>query len=410
MNKKGKIYIILTIVTILSIVILEYVKPKKINWLPSYVKNHKIPLGTYVFHDQLERIFTKENIIDVERSPYEYLKSNPNNSGAYLLINDNINFGEAELDELLDWTTKGNTLFIASGHFEEQLLDTLNLETSVINTVNNFNNNYILQLKNKSLNHDSIYNFDKANFLYYFNEIDTLNTSVVGVIDNSSKDSTQLKNEHINIIKQGFGKGQIILSTIPQAFTNYFMLTSPNQSYTAGLLSYIDTSKPVYFDNHHKSGKKFFTSPLHILLNTKELKWAYYIMLLGVFIYVIFEGKRKQRAIPIVNPPKNQTIAFTRTIANMYFEKGKHHEIAQHKIQYFLDYIRTHLHLNTTTFDDDFIKHLSARSNNTIDDTKALFKFIKYINTKTQITNNELEKLNTLIETYNANNTWKNKI
>ncbi|MCF6295104.1 MAG: DUF4350 domain-containing protein [Flavobacteriaceae bacterium] len=409
MNKKRNIYIVLTVAAILSIVVLEYVKPKKINWFPSYAKQHKIPLGTYVLHEQLERIFTKENIIDVERSPYEYLKKNPNNSGTYVLINNNIGFGEAELDALLDWTSKGNALFIASSNFEEQLLDTLNLETSVISNFNNLKNEYAIQLKNNAL-HNTIYNFNKADFLYYFSKIDTLNTSVIGVIDDFSKDNTHLKNEHINIIKQDFGKGQIMLSTFPQAFTNYFMLIPPNQDYTAGLLSYIDASKPIYLDNHHKSGKKFFTSPLHILLNTKELKWAYYLMLIGVFIYVIFEGKRKQRAIPIVKPHKNQTVAFTRTIANMYFEKGKHREIAQHKIQYFLDYIRTHLHLNTTAFDDEFFKHLSARSNNTIEDTKALFKIIKYISDKTRITNNELEKLNALIETYKSNNTWKNKI
>ena len=389
----------------LSIVVFEYTKPQKINWYPSYAKQHKIPFGTYIFHDQVERLFSKENIIDINRPPYEYLNKNDVN-GTYLFINNTIQFDDAELETLLDWTSKGNTLFVASESFNEKLLDTINANHAVISNFNNLDNIYELNLKNEVLKKDSSYIYDKANFLKYFNRIDTLNTSVVGIIDNVSSDSLSLKTAHVNIIKHPFGAGTIILSTFPQAFTNYFMLTSPNQNYTAGLLSYFNNSEPIYFDNYYKSGKTFYSSPMHVLLNSKALKWAYYIMLIGVLIYVIFEGKRKQRAIPIVVPLKNQTIDFTRTIANMYYENNKHGDIAQHKIQHFLDFIRTHLHLNTNILNENFIKNLAARSNNSIEDTEKLFKIITYTKGKTHINEKELERLNTLIETFKSNNKW----
>jgi len=143
------------------------------------------------------------------------------------------------------------------------------------------------------------------------------------------------------------------------------------------------------------------------MLNNKALKWAYYMMLIGALLYVIFEGKRKQRAIPIVKPLRNQTIDFTRTIANMYYEKGKHKEMVNHKTNHLLEYIRVHFHLHTATVDDTFIEHLAARSNNTVEDTRILFKTIENFNNKTQISNIELERLNTLIENFKSNNTWK---
>lgn len=403
MNKRGKLYIVLTTLAVIGIVALEYSKPKQVNWFPSYAKQHKIPFGTYVFHAQLKRLFSKENIIDIDSPPYEYLNENNEINGTYVFINNNVEFGEAELDKLLDWTSKGNTLFVASSNFEAHLLDTLNLNTSIINTINDFNNNYQLQLKNNNLDH-TIFTFDKANYVYHFNKIDTLQTSVISIIDNHDKE-TLFREEKINIIKQSFGNGDIILSTFPQAFTNYFILNTPNNNYTAGLTSYIDSSKPIYLDNYYKSGKSFYSSPLYIFLNTKELKWAYYIMLIGVVVYIIFEGKRKQRAIPIVKPLRNQTIDFTRTIANMYYEKGQHNDIAHHKVQHFLDYIRTHLYLNTNTLDDEFIKNLAARSNNTVEDTSYVFKTIENFSQKTQLNSIELEKLNTLIETFKSNNT-----
>ena len=102
MNKRGKLYIVLTTLAVIGIVALEYSKPKQVNWFPSYAKQHKIPFGTYVFHAQLKRLFSKENIIDIDSPPYEYLSENNEINGTYVFINNNVEFGEAELDKLLD--------------------------------------------------------------------------------------------------------------------------------------------------------------------------------------------------------------------------------------------------------------------------------------------------------------------
>lgn len=410
MSKQVKFYIALTALAIFGIVLMEYSKPKQINWFESYAKHHKIPFGTYIFQDQLDRLFTESGIINLESPPYQYLSQSDSINGTYLFINNNILFGETELEKLLDWTSKGNTLFIASEDFEDQLLDTLKLETDLISKFEVEGDSFHFQLNHKELNTRTAI-FDKSRYVSHFNKIDTLNTSIIGTLKNYEidEDAEDSITTPITILKQPFGDGTIILSTFPQAFTNYFILNSPNQNYTAGLLSYFDESKPVYVDNYYKSGKSFYTSPMYILLNNKALKWAYYIMLIGVVFYIIFEGKRKQRAIPIVKPLRNQTIDFTRTIANMYYEKGKHYEIAQHKIQHFLEYIRTHLHLSTTTINDDFLKNLAARSNNSIEDTKHLFETIESLNQNTQLNTIQLEQLNALIETFKSNNSWKKK-
>ncbi|MGB1209884.1 MAG: DUF4350 domain-containing protein [Lacinutrix venerupis] len=409
MDRRGKIYIILTALVVILIIIIEYNKPQKLNWFPSYAKHHKIPYGSYVFYDQLERVYNN-NITDTERPPFEYLTKNDSISGTYFFLNGIIDFDEAELNKLLNWTAKGNTLAIASTTISKKILDTLNLETSLISNFNNFDNIFDVQLKNKDLNNQQKYTFTKANFLNYFSVIDSTKTKVIGTISNTEKNDSIIPEQHINVIKQTFGKGEITLNLFPQAYTNYFILEDNNKDYTAGLLSYLNTNQPLYFDKYYKSGKKVATSPMYVFLKAKELRWAYYIMIIGALFYVIFDGKRKQRAIPIVKPLKNQTLDFTRTIANMYYESGKHTDIAQHKIQHFLEYIRTSLHLNTNTIDDAFIKNLASRSNNTIEDTKALFKDIETISSSTKITAEALENLNASIENYKSNNTWTTKI
>ncbi len=405
MSKKGKLYIGLFILVIISIVVLELNKPKQVNWFPSYATHHKIPFGSYVFNDQIQNL--AKDVIAVDRPPYEYLRDNASIKGTYFFYNNGISFGEEELNALLDWTRDGNTLFIASSDFEYNILDTLNLDTRVISTLNNFDRDYNVKLVNPKLDKGDTYGFDKATSLFYFNKVDTANTRVIGTIKAALDDNDE--EPLINVVKQPYGKGEIVLSTFPQALTNYFILNNPNQDYVAGLLSYIDMDSPIYLDNHYKSGKVFYTSPMYLFLNTKELKWAYYIVLIGALIYIIFEGKRKQRAIPIIKPLKNQTVEFTRTIANMYYERGKHKELAEHKIQHFLEYVRTQLHLRTSEIDQSFIKNLAARSNNTIEDTKKLLETIHSYNNKSSINKIELERLNTLIENFKSRNQWKMK-
>ncbi|BAO74325.1 DUF4350 domain-containing protein [Winogradskyella sp. PG-2] len=401
MSKKGKIYITLVLLTLFAIVAVEMTKPEPINWFPSYALHHKIPFGSYVFNEQLERV--SNDVTTVERPPFEYL-SNNTISGTYLFYNGGIAFGKEELNGLLDWVSEGNTLMVSAVDFEKKLLDTLNLKTRTINITNNFNNKYQVKLVNPLLDNTTIYKYERPTTFFHFHEIDTVKTSILGFIDKYRGEQENSKTTLVNAIKQSFGDGEIILNTFPQAFTNYFMLNSPNQDYTAGLMSYINTNKPIYVDTYYKTGKKFYTSPMYLFLSTKSLKWAYYIMLIGVLIYIIFEGKRKQRAIPIIRPLKNQTVDFTRTIANMYYENGKHKDIAQHKIQHFLEFIRNSMYLNTSEINNSFIKNLAARSNNSIEDTQTLFKLIESFNKKSKIENKELERLNTLIEQFKTHN------
>ncbi len=410
MSRRGKIYVLLTALTILAIVAIEYNRPKEVNWFPSYAKHHKIPLGTMVFHDQLERLFTSSNIVDVDRPPYEFLQDQPDIEGTYVFINDGLVFGKAELAALLDWTSNGNTLVLAaSSGFEEALKDTLSLKQSSVPTFDNFDHEFQVELVNDRLEKDSLFVYDKTYNFSHFSELDSLNAMVIGTVKNLKGPDSISNRSYVNVMRHRFGQGEIILSTFPQAFSNHFILDAPNNIYTSGLTSYLDGTRPIYYDNHHKSGKTIYTSPLRVMLNTRELKWAYYVMLVGVLIYILFEGKRKQRAIPVVEPLKNQTVDFTRTISNMYYEKGQHKVLSDHVIHHFMDYVRTHLHLNTSNIDEEFIKNLAARSNNSLEDTKVLFKAIEDFGSQDNINNLQLERLNTLIENFKSNNTWKTK-
>lgn len=397
MGKKGGIYIGIAVFTLALFMLLQYNRPKEINWFPSYVASHKIPYGTYVFNTVLEGVFT--DIQQVYIPPYEFIGTKEHFSGSYLFINNDISFAEDELNALLEWTAKGNTLFIASKDFEEGLRDTLGLDTDYFYGEFETSQKQAHSLVNPNLQRPDAALFDRDMSTSYFSAIDTLKSVVLGQVAITDDKGKQLRT---NVIKHPFGSGEIILSTFPEAFTNYFILTGKNKDYTAGMLSYLDNGKPVYIDNHYRSGKSFYTSPMYIFLNTPELKWAYYIALIGALLYVVFEGKRKQRAIPVVSPPANRTLDFTRTISDMYYERSDQKAIAEHRINYFLDWIRTRYYLGSISKEGEFYNNLAHRSGHSLEFVTKLFTFMEQVRNSAQLTDADVLRLNTLIQKFKA--------
>lgn len=405
MNRRGKLYIGLIIFTILCIVLLEMSKPKKINWIPSYVTYHKIPFGSLVVQKLLKKQCQDFNYLN--RPPYEILNQTTI-QGSYLLYNNTLNFENSELEAILNWTSKGNTLFLASNTISSKLLDTLNLKTRSINTTDTFIPEFYVSLVNPELQPDSKYLFDKTNQLNYFSSIDTLQTTVLGYAQKTSDSKKANNTSYVNLIKQPFGKGEIILSLFPQSFTNYFILKDSNYEYSAHMISYLQGDQPLWLDEYYKSGKAIFTSPMYLFLSNPSLKWAYYSVLIAVIIYLIFEAKRKQRAIPTIEPLVNQTIAFSRTISDMYYHQQKHKKIAHHMILHFLEYIRRKFYLSTDAINQEFLSNLGERSNNSLEDTRALFNLISQIELKTDITEDDLKTLHKKIQTFKSHHQWKN--
>ncbi len=399
MIKKYKMLAGLILLFLGLLVYLEANKPIPINWYPSYGNNDKIPYGLNVFYSTLKDRLTT-NFKEVSLPPYQFLQDNDTLQGTYLFLNDAINFDQTEAHSLLDWVKKGNTLYLASHTISKTILDTLSLEVAHYYELDNFNNNPLLNLSNPSHTRSIPYDLDIETSTNYFSQLDTANTVVLGVFDLKKEEKKDLVAPKANFIKQSYGEGNIYLHLFPEAFTNYFMLHKENYTYTNAVQMYLKDGETIYWDNHYKNSKIYYSSPLYMIFKNQYLKWAWYVLLLSVFLWVIFEGKRKQRAIPIITPRQNQSIAYTHTIAGMYLEKKDHKSIAQHQINHFLEYLRSTHYLDTSILELDFISKASAKTTNPVNVTKQLVDTIKHIEQKESITQEDLERLNKRIEDY----------
>ncbi len=369
MNNTYKIALGLFLLLIISLAWLESTEPEPINWTPSFTAKDKIPLGAFVFYENLKA--THGNIEDINIPPYEYLNSSPG-MGTYFFLNNLVTFDKKELEDLLNWVADGNRLFISAYGFGNHLADTLSLETASHISTDGFTSRPNLNLVNSGLQLAKAAEFDHDLPAIYFKEIDTSKTVVLGTAQFEDKEASK----KVNFIKTGFGNGEIFLHTTPQAFSNYFLLKNDNYKYTEALLAYLE-GNTILWDAYYKSGKSFFTSPLYILLNNRALKWAYYFILIASIIFILFEGKRKQRAIPVIDPPANRSFEFTETISSLYLEQQKFHELGLKKIALFMEFIRTHYRLDTSEINEQFYKDLSIKSEKSIEDAKNLFDFMQ---------------------------------
>ena len=390
MNKFQKIALLIFVVVLALLIYAEANKQHPVNWFNSYTKTDKIPLGTKVLYSLLQETL-KENLIDVDIPPYEKLSSD-SIQGTYLFINYDLSFDEYEALKLLEWTALGNTLFLSSNYHSNFILDTLKIEKQQAYLFNRPDTQPMLELVNKKFKTKEPYLFDQEAIVTYFKEFDTIRTTALGV-SQVFNDTLSITQPNINFIQSAFGNGKIFLHYQPEAFTNYFLLSKNNAEYTQNTLSYINNGNTIYWDNYYKTGNAYDISPLKMILINPSLKWAYYFVLIGAILFIFFEGKRKQRSIPIVTPLTNKTYEYTQTISGMYLERRDHRDIANKQINLFLEYIRTRLRVPTEHINQRFYETLSGISNTPTEEIKTLFLKMENFQKRKQITEEELKNL-----------------
>ncbi len=395
MNKSFKIAFGGILLLVLFLTYFQATEPEPINWNPSYLESDKIALGSFVLYESWKES-SSAKIEKVNVPPFEFLDEE--HSGTYFFLNDVLSFDDAEMKKLLTWVSDGNTLFLSANSFSQNLLDTLKVETAIKLPGTDLSSQPFINLVNPKLKQVVPYKYEHEVPLVYFSKIDTLNNKILGVSALNSFKGTDGTN--VNFLKTEFGKGSIFMHSMPQAFSNYFLLSKSNFNYAEAVLGYIDISKIVYWDRYYKTGKAFYTSPIYILLQNRALKWAYYFALIGSVLFIIFEGKRKQRAIPVVEPLKNQTYEYSGTIADLYLEQKQYKALALKKIHHFYDYIRTRYRIDTSLQNEAFYKEIAAKSDHSIPETDALFKKINELSNKPEITKNELQQLNDVIQSF----------
>lgn len=86
--------------------------------------------------------------------------------------------------------------------------------------------------------------------------------------------------------------------------------------------------------------------PLEYFLSQKALNMSIFMLATAILLLCFFAAKRRQRAIPIVKPPKNTEMEFAYTIGNLYYKKRDNADIVKKRITFAYEMIRKRFFIN----------------------------------------------------------------
>ena len=397
MGRSYKIILGALLVLLAMLIFLEANQKDPVNWYPSYSITDKIPQGTFVFYESLEKVAKVEQ---VNIPPFEFLEDT-STTGTYFFLNASVGIDAAELNKLLKWVEKGNTAVISASYISYPLLDTLKITNDQKIRKNGLENIPQYNFANKDLRSEKYYEFNRDHTLEYFDSLNGKQQKVLGIA--KVKDDNSVQNDSLaNFVESKFGEGRFLLHSSPQAFTNYFLLEGENFEYAEKFLAYLDLQETIYWDNHYKNGKIIHTSPLYILLSNRYFKWAYYFVIIATILFIFFEGKRKQKSIPVVDPLRNQTYDYTRTIAGMYLDQKDYRTIAQKIRDQFFIFLQKEFKINVKE-QKNYRQLIEQQTKISSEEIDLLFDQIKALEVKPSVTKKDIEALNRLIIQFKKN-------
>jgi len=389
-----KYYYALAIIFI-AVVLLQYFQPKPINWNRTYNKKDKIAFGCYAVFNLLENTYAPV-IESNQQDMYNLNEANEETGQTLLIINDQVNFSKLEVKSLFEFLKKGNTVLLCANSFGKSLSDTFNLDLEMNADYSIKSLDSLLKKPAFEISYTQPQNNVLKTYTYpavavesYFSRIDT---GLFTIVSENKKHKPVL-------LEATIGKGKLIVSSLPDVFGNIFMVNNPNRNYVYTLLTKLK-NKTIIWDEYYKTFGKEQKGIFSFIFSSDALYMAYSITLLGLLFFMIFELKRKQRAIPIITPLQNSTLEFVDVISRVYFNSNNHKHIAEETIKYFYFDVSKKFHVNTNVVDDEFYTALSNLSGIAVEKIKILFKYCENLKNAPSLTQYDLLELNDRITNF----------
>lgn len=390
MSRKG--IIVLSFVTLMIVLVVAN-RSHTVDWTPTFNEFETKPMDTKVFFDQLPFWFQGKSVKKIHTTFYEYdqyLRDQPVDSTKnYISISRSYDIDITSFEALLEYVAYGNDAFISAHSFPYFMKDTLGFKTAYEDTeINQIKNILYFEFAEDSLTYTSKIPYGTA----YVK--DTVDIKKLGYLVSDKGE------RRTNFVGIPYYDGIFYIHTTPEIFTNYQMLEAPDTAYLSTAISYLP-QVPFLLDKAIKIDPEFSQSRLRYITSKESLKWSWYLLLLAIALFVLFNAKRRQRIIPIIEPLKNTTTEFVHTVSNLHFEAADYNGIIQKKIIHFLESIRSRYHLSTERLDTNFVKKLAAKSGNSVEQVQQLVTLILKMKSHIFMTKEPLITLNREIEKFN---------
>lgn len=119
------------------------------------------------------------------------------------------------------------------------------------------------------------------------------------------------------------------------------------------ILSQMGGFSIVRTEGYMKETAQAQMSPFRYFLSQPPLRWALYLSMVSILLFMIFTARRKQRAIPVIREPENKSLEFAELIGTLYYQKKDHADLVRKKYLYFAEELRREMQVDVEEVAED---------------------------------------------------------
>ncbi len=393
--KREKTIPVLLVLLFGLLVLILVLKPEPISWNTTLSARDKIPYGSRAVVECLEDVFPGNPVVQLRIPPSEAeakinsvapADSIPVN---YIFIQPDFYCDRFDALSLLSLTEKGHNVFISARSVSGLLADTLGVSV-------------------ESLPFELTLLTDDADTLFMsVAGTDTLYAMKPGdndlkvVMDDESLFRVSGKSDglHPIFVSRNWGKGHIFIHAVPMAFTNYYIFRPGHADYVSRCLSVMPNG-PVLWDEFYKQGRGEAGTPLRVILTHPSLRYALAVVLIFSFLFILIQGKRRQRVIPVIEPFANTTLQFVTSVAALYRSRADHADIVRKQIGFFSDQVRRRYRISPDFASSASVDELAIASGADKQLLQTLYRRCMYYSSASRVTEKELLEFNRLLNRF----------
>jgi len=401
--KKLLPYIIglVALVIVISLFVANGNRKRNVSTFVSLNKRDKNPYGAFVFHESLKKFFPKATF----KINYDY----PGDSKVfgsnmpdrlYVILQAQFYPQDYEIDDLIAFVDQGNNVFISTFIYNEQVSRFTRAFVKSRNysfyPAGRRDSDTMRALLNPSMfTGSNSYAYPGMLMESYFEETDSSITHILGWGDNGAPNLIHLKK----------GKGNLYIHLSPLALSNYFLLYDHNIQYLEKIFSRFPAATPlVIWDEYFRRPGSRNNNPgwFGAIMKNNYFRAGILTALALLLIYTLTELRRRQRVIPVIDSPTNDSLEFVKTMGLLYYERGDHSNLAQKMSAYFIEHVRSRYKIFAQSLNEDFVKELSYKSGVSESLIKDIVIRLNRINKAAPFSDTELIALQKNIEAFHS--------
>ncbi|CAN5329983.1 hypothetical protein BH09BAC1_BH09BAC1_04700 [soil metagenome] len=407
------------VIVVLILVLVFRDTEERFNWVEEHKYDKEQPYDNDLIYKLLKARVDKDSFIHMMGNLATELEpSAVNGPASYIYIGNANYYTDDDVDSLMEFVALGHNAFISVNEFSYGLGEKLEMAYC-----SEYDGDDIYRFKKDTLaalnlNHPKLKLKEPVKYVYKpFNKAQPYEWQYFFIESWCESTNRVAKlgtvNKYPNFIRIPHGDGFFYLHSSPIAFSNFYMRDSLALAYAQNVFAHLPDGS-IYWDEgsrywHYQDGEggrnasPFGQSQLKYILGEPAMRWAFYTLLAGVMLYIMFYMKRRQKIIPVVEPYANTSVEYVQTVGGLYFLKQEHQKLADQQFKLFLSFVRNRYRLSTQTLDEALIKRLTTTSKVEEEKVRYIFTVHQAFTQLHAITEDQLIGFNKSLEYFYQN-------